>query len=54
MKILDLTTLGDFTAVKTESKRQTGSSARCDQPDGLHSVVQSNLLTGSDLTLQLI
>lgn len=36
------------------TETSTGYSARRDQPDGLHSVVQSDLLTRSDLTLQLM
>lgn len=36
------------------TETSTGYSTRRDQPDRLHSVVQSDLLTRSDLTLQLI
>lgn len=41
-------------AVWDGAETSTGYSTRRDQPDRLHSVVQSDLLTGSDLTPQLI
>lgn len=59
-RILSFTALRN-TAEEEQTERDsggaetsTGYSARRDQPDRLHSVVQSDLLTGSDLTLQLI